>query len=327
MSKHTTAELRQLVPKMREKGFYLPQKQRKIDWSAYTTNQIRDIIDTLHFIRNEVDKVHTPRQTRSVGRPPTDEGILAKIILFVELFHIPERKAEGWVLIIGPHLGINQQIDDRVIGKAYQNASVTCILHNVFKNNISTDGNMGGDGTGLERSRKQNYESTKSKEGTYMTSIVDSREIVLAFDIGTEQECRAMHGLVVEIKECLKKDINKILAKAKLTLDAGFVDRKLSQLIEDSGMIPYIFPKTNTTINSRGTRAWTRMFNELVEDVQAWLKEYHIRSHTESFHSSFKRVFGIVTKMRTTAIYTQVLCRIVHNNRRKTEYFAMAQIA
>jgi len=326
MTRHTTEELRQLVPKMREKGFYIPQQQRKIDWSAYTINQIRDIIDTLHFIRKEVDKVHIPRQTRGVGRPPIDEGILAKIILFVELFHIPERKAEGWVLIIGPHLGINKPIDDRVIGKAYQNSIVTDILHRVFKNNLSSDGNMGGDGTGLERSRKQNYESTKSKEGTYMTSIVDSREIVLAFDLGTKQECRAMHGLVAEIKGCLKTDIDKILVNAKLTLDAGFIDRKLSQLIENSGIIPYIFPKTNTTINSRGSRAWTRMLNKIVDDVQGWLKEYHIRSHTESFHSSFKRVFGIVTKIRTSAVYTQVLCRIVHNNRRKTDYFAMMQI-
>ncbi len=326
MARHSTEELRELVPKLREKGFYVPQAQRGIDWSAYTANQILDIIDTLHFIGSEVDRIHSPKKSGKVGRPATDEGVLAKILLFIELFHIPERKAEGWTLVIGPHLGIFERVDDRVIGKAYANRSVLSILRRVYENNRSTDGNMGGDGTVLERSRKHNYESTKSKDGTQLTSIVDSREIVVAFDVDTKQECRAMHDLVKELKLTLAKDVKKLLGKTKLALDAGFIDRKLTQLIEDSGIMPYIFPKTNSTLKSKGKRAWTRMFNKLIDGVQEWLKEYHVRSHTESFHSSFKRIFGIVTKINPDPIHTQVLCRIIHNNRRKTNYFNMAQI-
>lgn len=85
----------------------------------------------MHFIRDEVDKVYalTMMAHGAVGRPATDKGVLAKILLFVELFRIPERKAEGWVLVIGPHLGIWQRIDDRVIGKAYAKRGVRSILH------------------------------------------------------------------------------------------------------------------------------------------------------------------------------------------------------
>lgn len=323
--KYNTKILQKIVRLMRKKGFYIPKKeQRKIDWSAYTTNQINDIIYALNFIRDEIDKVHTPKKHSSVGRPPTDEGKLAKAILFVELFGIPERKAEGWVYLIGYHLGIEERIDDRVIGKGYKKREVIAILYQVFENNKSCDGEMGGDGTGLETSRKENYESTK-KKGKYMTSIIDSREIVQEFDTSGTQECVIMHELVKKITKELKKDVNKLIKKVKLTLDSGFVDKKLAQLIVDSGIIPFIFPKKDNVLKSDGSPGWKEMLISLIKDVQAWLREYHIRSHTESFHSSFKRIYGMVTKRLDDTIFTQVLARVIHNNRRKTNYFELAE--
>ena len=317
-------DLQKLVPKLREKGYYIPQKQRKIDWAAYTLNQINDIIDTLNFIKNEVDKVYQKTPHKSVGRPPIDLGNLTKAILFTELYGFPERKAEGWIKLLGYHMGINEHIDDRVLGKGYKNLQVIAILEKIFKNNRDSDGKNGGDGTGLEKSRKENYESTK-KKGLYMTSIVDSREIVQAFDITGKQECRIMHELVLELKSIIEVSPPKKL-KQKLTLDAGFIDRKLAQLIEDYGLKPYIFPKKNLTLASKGCPAWKKMWLNLLKKVQEWLKEYHVRSHTESFHSSFKRIFGIVRKFLDAAIYTQVLCRIIHNNRRKLKYFNMVSL-
>ena len=318
-------EFQKLVVKMREKGFYTSQVQRSIDWSAYTLNQINDLMDTLKFVRTNVDKVHEPRENNSVGRPATDAGDLAKAILFVEMVGIPERKAEGWLVLIGHHLGIENKIDDRVLGKAYQNREVISILEKVFDENKTSDGKMGGDGTGLEGSREENYESTKKKTN-YLTSIVDSREVVQQFDLGNKQECRAMHDLVHRLKIEFKKEISILTTNAKLALDAGFVDRKLVQLIEDSGMVPFVFPKKNNVITPKGYPAWGRMCKKIVEDVQAWLAEYHIRSHTESFHSSLKRVFGIVTKRLNITVYTQILTRIIHNNRRKTNYHQLKQI-
>ena len=320
----TNKQFQQLVPKLREKGFYRWQSQRPIDWPAYTLNQINDIIDSLHFIRDEVNKIHVPSTIKKVGRPAIDEGNLAKAILFTELYSFPERKAEGWIKLMGLHMGINQHIDDRVLGKAYKSKKVQEILEQIFVNNRESDGKNGGDGTGLERSRKENYESTK-KKNLYMTSIVDSREIVLAFDISGKQECKVMHLLVKELSVMIKKSKSKKLQQ-KLTLDAGFVDRKLAQVIEDSGLTPYMFPKNNLTLAAKGFAAWKKMWIKLLKDTQHWLKEYHIRSHTESFHSSFKRVFGIVRRILDETAYTQVLSRIIHNNRRKLNYFRMTSV-
>ena len=117
----------------------------------------------------------------------------------------------------------------------------------------------------------------------------------------------------------MRKMVLKIDGES-LRLDAGFIDRALTQKIQELGMRPFIFPKKNTKLNGR--IAWKYMYLSLLEDTQTWLKEYHQRSHTESFHSSFKRVFGILTKRRPTTQLSQVIARIIIHNRRKQAYFA-----
>ena len=139
-----------------------------------------------------------------------------------------------------------------------------------------------------------------------MTSIVDSRDIVQAFDI-YEQECKAMHKLI------------KLVYGNSLRLDAGFNDRELVKKIAEKGMVPYIFPRKNNNLN--GSVAWKSMYMDLFLDVMSWLTEYHMRSHSESFHSSFKTRYGIITKRRLASILSQVTARIILHNRRRLAYF------
>ena len=140
-----------------------------------------------------------------------------------------------------------------------------------------------------------------------MTSIVDSREIVQAFDISGKQECQAMHDLIEQVEG------------DSLRLDAGFVDRKLTRKITEKGMKPYIFPKKNIDLN--GSLAWKTMYLELYYNVTQWLTEYYQRTHTESFHSSFKRKNRILMKRRPTSQLTQTTARIIIHNRRRQAYY------
>jgi len=308
MAKLPTKQFQAMVPLLREKGFYHSQKDRKISWPEYNLNHINDLKESLIFIREEVENC-TCFHSIKAGKPLTNVKSLAKAILFCELFQIPERQAQGWLEIIGSLLGIQEFLDDKVIGEAYNNFEVSYLLKQIFDKTKDSDGILSGDGTGLETSRKQNYESQKKTNG-YMTSIVDSREIVQAFDISGIQECRAMHNLVKEVEG------------NSLRLDAGFVDRELVKLLEQLGLKPYIFPKKNITLNSKGNKEWTRMYLELFNDVQNWLKEYHQRSHAESFHSAFKRRFGIITKRRPRAQLSQITARIILHNRKRKAYFS-----
>ena len=306
MTQLPNKEFREMVPLLREKGFYEYEEKRKISWPEYNLSHIEEASEVLDFINNIVDESICMNTAGKVGKPLTDPKALAKAVLACEALGFTERGAQGWLKIIGPYFGIRESLDDRTIGDAYEKMEVLCLLKQIFEKTKDSDGILSGDGTGLETSRKQNYENNK-KTGEYMTSIVDSREIVQAFDISGEQECKAMHKL-----------ISKVYGNS-LRLDAGFNDRKLVKKIAERGMTPYVFPKSNNNIN--GELAWKNMYLELFYDVMHWLTEYHQRSHAESFHSSFKAVHGMITKRRFTSKLSQVTARIILHNRRRLSYF------
>src|SRR3989344_6396035 len=306
MTKLPTEQFQKLVPKLREKGFYKHKELRTIFWSEYTLAQIEEAKETLKFIKNTVDVCHQLNTEGKVGRPLTDPKYLAKAILISEFLQLPERQSQGWLDIIGLSVGISHHLDDRVIGEAYNNPEVLYILKQVFHLSKTSDGKLSGDGSGLETSRKQNYESNKTS-GEYITNIIDSREIVQAFDVSGKQEREAMHRLIEEVEG------------DSLRLDAGFVDRELTKEIVNKGMIPFIFPKKNLKLN--GSSAWKNMYLDLYSDVMKWLEEYHQRSHVESFYSSFKRRNGIIMKRRPTARLSQITARIILHNIRKLTYY------
>jgi len=84
-------------------------------------------------------------------------------------------------------------------------------------------------------------------------------------------------------------------------------------------MLPYVYPKKINDIN--GGEAWREMYLDFFTDVIAWLTEYYQRVHCESFHSAFKRVFGIVRKTRPHSKFIQVTARIILHNRARLSYF------
>jgi transposase len=309
--KHPNVQFRKLVKEIRDpkkkKKLYQPREIRKINWEKYTLSKINEYKTSLDFIRNSVNELDFI-DAGNGGRPSTNLRYLVKAILVCELFGCPERQAQGLLEIIGPYLGIHDSVDDRVIGKAYDNPKVAMLLRKIFEKYKDSDGILGGDGTGLERSRKENYESTKKKKaGQYMTSVVDSREIVQAFDISGTQECQIMFSLIKNIKG------------KSLALDAGFNCRDLVKKISRQGMKPIIFPKKNNNLN--GDPFWQKMYYDFYNDVVGWLIEYHQRSHTESFYSSFKRTFGIVTKLKLNAKFVQICARIILHNHKRLSYF------
>ncbi|MBS3099748.1 hypothetical protein J4463_00855 [Candidatus Pacearchaeota archaeon] len=304
-------EFRRLVEFINEgredksKKIYVDREPRKIDWVAYNLSQINNIKETIAFINEEVDKCQNPK--RKVGKPLTNPKLLCKAILICEAFGLTERDAQGFIEVFGISAKIIEKIDDRVIGNAYNRPEVAYILKQIFDRTKDSDGILMGDGSGLETSRKQNYGMNKSSTKEFLTSIVDSREIIQAFDFSGEDECKAMHSLIEEVDG------------ESLRLDAGFNDRELVRKIVEFGMVPYVYPKKINKMN--GDDSWREMYIEFMIDIIEWLQEYYLRVHCESFHSAFKRVYGNLTKVRYHSKFVQVMTRIILHNRARLSYF------
>jgi transposase len=304
MGRNTINEkFRRLVPKLREKGVYNAQINRPIDWHKYNIAQTEEAIKLVDRINKFVDECYIER-INSSGRKGINPKILAKVILLCETLQLTERQAQSWIYLLRASMNINYKLDDRTIGRAYSNFEVLYLLKQIFEKTKSSDGILCGDGSGLETTRKQNYETNK-KTGEYFTSIVDSREIVQAFEMD-RSERNAMKKMIEEVKG------------NSLRLDAGFVDKELTRKISDLGMKPFIFPKKCIDINGF---AWKAMYLELFYNTQEWLKEYHQRSHSESFHSSFKRKNKPLMKNNPISRLSQLTARIIIHNLRKSNYY------
>lgn len=297
-------KFRKLVPKLREKGFYKPQEKRPIEWKRYNKAQTEEAIILIKKINEFVNNCKVKR-LNNLGRKGINPKILVKVILLCELLQLTERQAQSYIYLMGFHINLTSKLDDRTIGRAYNNLEVQYLLKQVFEKTTNSDRILSGDGTGLETTRKQNYESDKLTS-EYFTSIIDSREIVQAFEM-SRKEKQAMKNMIEEVEG------------NSLRLDAGFVDRKLTSKIAELGMKPFIFPKKNIDINGR--IAWKTMYLELFLETQEWLREYHQRSHTESFHSSFKRRNKPLLKNNFMSRLTQLTARIIIHNLRKLSYY------
>ncbi len=307
---HPNEQFRKLVEFLNEtRGntslkIYEDKEPRKVDWSAYTLSQINEAKDVLLFITTSINKCVNP--PRKVGKPLTNPKTLAKAVLICEAFGLTERKAQGFLELIGHFVGIHEKLDDRVLGNAYNKKEIAFILRQVFEQTKTSDGKLSGDGTGLETSRRQNYGMQKSTK-EFLTSILDSREIIQAFDFSGKHERAAMHSLIEEVKG------------DSLRLDSGFNDRELVRKIAELGMLPYVYPRKINDIN--GSEAWREMYLEFFTDVILWLQEYYLRVHCESFHSAFKRIYGIIRKIRGHSKFIQVMARIILHNRSRLSYF------
>ena len=290
--------------KDKSKKIYEDREPRKVDWKAYNFSQINSIKESLKFINEEVERCFLP--PRKVGKP-FDVKLYTKVVLVCEMFGLTERNAQGFIEVFGSIAGICEKLDDRVIGNAYNKKEVAFVLKQIFDKRKYSDGVLSGDGTGLETSRRQNYGKDRTTTKEFLTSIVDSKEIIQAFDFSGEDEKDAMLDLIERVEG------------DSLRLDAGFNDRKLVRKIAELGMLPYVYPYKSNNLN--GSDAWKEMYLEFFTDVIFWLQEYYLRVHCESFHSSFKRIFGIIRKIRGHSKFVQVMARIILHNRARLSYF------
>ena len=297
-------EFRKLVPKLREKGFYNSKEKRSINWKRYNKVQTEEALELLKRINEFVDLCKI-KKINNLGRKGVNIKILAKVILLCEALQLTERQAQSWIVLLSFNIKLTSKLDDRTIGRAYNNLEVQYLLKQVFETTKNSNGILMGDGSGLETSRKQNYENDR-KTNEYFTSIVDSREIVQAFEM-SRSERKAMKKMIEEVKG------------NSLRLDAGFVDKELTEKISEIGMKPFIFP--NKQLNINGRIAWKLMYLDLFFDTQEWLKEYHQRSHCESFHSSFKRKNKILLKNNYISRLNQLTARIIIHNLKKLSYY------
>jgi len=276
---------------------YEPKEKKEIDFNRYTIAQVNEINNVLVLIKRIVDEAYISLpDTYETGRPSKSSCDKAKAVLMQQFFQCSNRVAEGFAKLFKEKLGIKENITYKDIERAYENPEVALIIHAAhgLSNEpvAKEEKDFSIDGTGLPESSKRNYASDKEKGREMkgyekLVSIFGNKyKLIGACDVADahDNESPYLQPLLEDLME-IYEELNLLQG------DAAYLSRDNCDAIVSYGGIPRIYPKSNTVLNQKGSKAWTQMLLAFIVDPQKWLEEYHMRSISESGHSVIKRRF------------------------------------
>jgi len=303
-------KLDELIKELKDKDFkYIPREEREIDWSSYDEAQLNEINDMLLMIRNTVDEAATRlgihgAKFEGPGRPPYPPEDLTKAILMQQYFCVANRMTAGLVLLFREKMGIKRAFSYKTIERAYDDPLVTLILNEVFKMTQEPvkelEKNFSSDGTGVPTSMKQNWERDKDdekKQAGYekMVAMVGTTyKLISAVELPDPPTAHESPFFL----SLLQETASNYSSIELVCLDRGYLSRNNCDLIEEVGAVPRIYPKERTTLKRKGSWAWAEMLLDFIEDPQRWLRDYHLRSISETVFSTYKRDFPTPLRKR-----------------------------
>ena len=349
--RRTTDELRDLIKSVRSGEFEYDERPRKsLDWSSYTEAQAYELADMLYNITKLVDEAvnripsEEVKKKGRVGRPPTySPGDVAKVLLMQSYFGVSNRVAAGLALVFKEKLRLADTFSYKTIERAYDPGPVTRILQEVFRltneyGNANED-TFSFDGTGEPTSTKVNYETIRSEQkkrkedgdndltGSWPSSSPSSKHVFQYSESSVGVHTKIFGGSVSteghSVGELLM--FPSVLSQTRINCpemkkvlgDALYSTRPACSMVTAAGARPYLFPKVNSIYLSHGVPSWKEMMYEFVDDPQHWLREYHMRSISETANSMDKRRFPWKLKKRLAwrKDVESFLRRDVHNIR------------
>ena len=182
---------------------------------------------------------------------------------------------------------------------------------------------LAGDSTGLSGSRKVVWLDVRTgdrkaeKGWMKLHALTDmGTGAVLEMDAakGTAGDCPAMAELLGKVKG----------GKGDGCFDPAYLSRNFCNMPESPGPAPFIRPKSNTTSNAKGSRAWKEMVTVYREDRKRFDGRCHPRSIVEAVYAALKAMYG--GSLRTRTPKTQTAEAVMHVLNYSIEMVARARI-
>ncbi len=97
--------------------------------------------------------------------------------------------------------------------------------------------------------------------------------------------------------------------------DKGYLSRENYEVIFNSGAMPLIPFKSNSSGRSGGSTIWKIMYQFFKTNQELFMKKYHLRSNSESGFFMIKSRFGDITTMKNeTGMKNDVMCKVLAHN-------------
>jgi transposase len=312
------------------------------DWSAYDVAQTREIADTLLITRHLVDLAEErlssrqERRARRRGRPPTPAADIAKVLIMQTYFGVPNRVAEGLLLLFAEKLGLSREFSYKTIERGYDRTAVNRILDEVV---ALTNAPLRGlekvfapDGTGFSSSRKENYadhrqrQSSEGREaGAWPEGVPPSAYRVPVFGAGMIGTRFKLYtgwrgssdphvGELSHFPHLLERTKELHPEMTMVVGDGLYAGRRECTQVTRVGAVARFLPRRNVTLKRLGSEGWVQMLLEMMRDPQKWFGEYYQREAAETGYSMVKNRKGALRKRLGRRKETEAYLRIVQHN-------------
>ncbi len=332
--------VRKIISSVREGTFdYAARPEEKRDWGAYDEAQIHELVDLLEFIRTLVDmaegrvRERQGRKRRGRGRPPTPAADVTKVLLLQTYLGVPNRVAQGLLLLFRPQLGISREFSYKVIERGYDRKSVNELLDEVVAlTNEPVRGLekvFGPDGTGHPGTVRGNYAAVRARQdggsreaggwpsegrdggGVFGAGVVGARFKLFTGWQGSANvhvgELSHFPALMARTKE-LHPEMEMVVG------DGLYAGRWMCGLVASLGAVPRFLPRRNVTMKREGVKAWMDMLLALSKGPQGWMRDYHLRSSQETANFMMKNRKGKLRKRLAPRKETEAYLRVVQHN-------------
>jgi len=319
--------VRNIIHQVREKEYpYESRPKEKTNWANYDRAQCREVADMIDLIRELVDsaveriEADLPKEPKQPGCPPKPAPDIAKVLLLQSYLGAPNRVAEGLIYLFSEKLGMKEKFSYKTIERGYDRVSVDIILDLVFKLTNEPVRELekvfSVDGSGTPTTVKQNYNADRqrqnakrSKESTtnnaekkahdnfprstnkkhdyiYKEAIIGVKYKLFA---GWTSTIDHSIGETTLFPEVMAQAIENHPDMEQILGDGIFATRPICKTVGEYGVTPRFLPRRNVTLKRKGVKKWTDMLWDLSEDPQEWLRDYHMRSISETGYSMLGR--------------------------------------
>ncbi len=189
-------------------------------------------------------------------------------------------------------LGLSRALDSNMIWRANQLLKKPLrekLFDSFFEEKKPCDTAMDSTGHSQNRFARWLYDKKKKCKDfikSHVLSQTAGSKLVVALSFSNGAMNDQKRGLY------LVRTSKRRVQLQKTAGDRGYPNRKLCQAIDDAGGTPFLHPKSNFGVLSKGYPAFRRMMLSFKEDEEAWLQTYHKRSTIEGLFSWLKRKFG-----------------------------------
>lgn len=305
--------LRKILDQVRSNNYpYEERDKTEIDWSNYDAAQCREIVDVINMIREIVDEAASritsrkPQEPPGPGRPPNEPADIVKVLMLQSYFGVPNRPAEGLLILFSDRLGIRTSFSYKTIERGYDRQGVDELLDEVFR--LTNEQIRGAetifsvDGSGSSASNKQNYRQSRQDQRNKSSSKSEGGEWPKApcSDTKDYQYHLAVIGIYSKMFAAwvtnsdhrkseqslfpiaMKEAFNNQPSMEAMLGDGAFAGRPQCNIVDEYGVDPVFLPKRTVTFKSLGSRSWSKMLGKIVRNPQQFLSDYHMRSISET---------------------------------------------